>query len=216
MIGFKILSLFGLALSVSAQASFGAPENSAQILALLKQADIATIKSGQGAAAYTPGNQQAYQTLADQNAVLLQSWQTIITTAENSPGFYTPQGAQAIVSYLNKRLGPDTEAADLIYTNKRDVFIKGGFINYINPGLIKLRTAVDAAAAAVKQKTPSKYLTPMDLGFLIISQNYANTQEIQQFGPDADVFFGQQCTRPIPKPPVSGSGGGKGGSGGYY
>lgn len=198
MIGFKVFSLLGLALGVAAQGSFGASENSAKILSLLVEADKVTVKSGQAAAAYTPNNQRATKNLENLNAQLLQSWQAVTTAAQSSQGFYTASGAQAIVDFLNKRLGPDTTAADLIYTNQRDTFVKGGFIDYINPGLLKLRTAVDAASAAVKTKTPAKYLTPMDLGFLIVVQNYANTQEIQQFGGNASVFSGSLCTSPVP------------------
>lgn len=177
------VSLLGLAASVNAQAQFGAPENSAAVLAALQQADASTITSGQAAAAFRPKRRITQSKLVIANQNLLSDWLNVTSIASSSPGFFTPEGAQAIIDYINNTLFPDTEAADKIYIGRRDDFVSSGFINFINPGLISLRQAVAGASGAVEAKTPAKELTPIINAFAPIEQNYADTQEFQQFGP---------------------------------
>lgn len=179
----KHLFVLVFAVSVWAQGQFGPAENSAAIIDALVAVDDSTITSGQAAKAYIPGNKKTTRVLINQNVILLGQWQNVTYQAQSSLGFYSDEGAQAIINYINDVLYPDTKAADLIYTNKRDIFVASGFINYINPGLLKLRTAVDAASAAVQAKTRAKLLTNMTVAFTQIEQNYADTQELQQFGP---------------------------------
>ncbi|KAI5369550.1 hypothetical protein Slin15195_G004260 [Septoria linicola] len=195
MLALQYLSIFGLAASTVAQVSFGALENSAQILSLLKTTDQYTVSSGQSAARYKAGRQSAYQDLADENASLLQAWQAVNTAAESSSGFYSEQGAQEIIDFINNKLYLDTKRADQIYIKQRPEFKKGPrpFIDFINPGLIQLKVAVADAAAAVQQRTRATQLTPIILAFLNIAQDYSNTQEIQQFGPQTPVYRQGQC-----------------------
>lgn len=178
----KFLTSLALATSVYAQGQFGQSENSALILDSLKAVDQSTKSSAAAARAYQPGSESATTRLTNQNVFLLGQWQNVTYQAQSSLGFYSDSGAQAIIDYINFILYPDTKAADLIYTNKRAIFVQGGFIDYINPGLLKLRSAVDAASAAVQAKTRASQLTAMTQAFTQIEQNYADTQEIQQFG----------------------------------
>ncbi|SMQ50518.1 unnamed protein product [Zymoseptoria tritici ST99CH_3D7] len=193
MVAFKLLTLVGLAATAVAQVSFGAPENSAQILSLLQDANQYTVSSGQNAARYRAGNPSSYQDLSDENAKLLQSWQAINTAAKSSSGFYSEQGAQQIIDFVNNKLYPNTKQADQIYVKQRPEFQKGPrpFIDYINPGLIQLKVAVADAAAAVAQRARATQLTPITLAFLNIAQDYSNTQEIQMFGPQTPIYRGQ-------------------------
>ncbi|KAM3424879.1 hypothetical protein BST61_g6855 [Cercospora zeina] len=62
-----------------------------------------------------------------------------------------------------------------------------------------LKVAVADAAAAVQQRTRAKDLTPLTLAFLNIGQDYSNTQEIQQFGPQTPIYKGQCGCSSIPQ-----------------
>ncbi|KAF2216692.1 hypothetical protein CERZMDRAFT_108668 [Cercospora zeae-maydis SCOH1-5] len=192
MVAFRLFLFTALALGATAQVSFDAPENSGQILSLLRDADQATVLSGERAARYRAGVEVDYTDLADANAKLLAAWQAIGTTASSSGGFYTDAGAQAILEFVTNKLGPNTLAANQIYVKQRNEFSKGPrpFINYIGPGLIKLKVAVADAASAVAQRCRATDLTPTTLAFLNIAQDYSNTQEIQQFGPQTPIYKG--------------------------
>lgn len=174
--------LGGLLASVSGQAIFDGQENSADVLNAVQAADASTRASSQAATAYTPDNATAVHELTFQNYVLRSDWQYIHYVAESSSGFYTDDGAQAIIDFVVSTLFPDTKSGDQIYTDKRQTFIDGGFIGFINPGLIQLRIAVSQASAAIKSKTKSNKLTAMSNALLLIEQNYADTQNYQQYG----------------------------------
>ncbi|KAF2767465.1 hypothetical protein EJ03DRAFT_276156 [Teratosphaeria nubilosa] len=169
-----------------AQGQFGAPENSGEVLQALFVVDQTTVESGQGAQAYRINNTVATQNLKNENAALLQAWQNVTTVVQSSNGFYSDSGAQSLIDSVNDKVYPDTKYADSIYVQLRDRkssrASRSGFIDYINPGLLKLRTAVDAASAAIQAKTPAKYLTQLADALLQIQQDYATTQEIQEFG----------------------------------
>ncbi|PPJ49898.1 hypothetical protein CBER1_04983 [Cercospora berteroae] len=193
MVAFKLLSLTAFALGVTAQVSFDASENSAQIVGLLQECDHATVTSGELAGRYKAGIEVDYEALASANADLLSAWEAVGVAASSSAGFYTDAGSQAILEFIANKLGPNTLAADQIYIKQRPEFIKGPrpFIDYIGPGLIKLKVAVADAAAAIQQRTRAKDLTPLTLAFLNIAQDYSNAQEIQQFGPRTPIYKGQ-------------------------
>lgn len=55
-------------------------------------------------------------------------------------------------------------------------------LQYINPGLLELRNAFDTAAAVVQAKTLGNKLMAVTEARTLIEQNYANTQQLQQFG----------------------------------
>lgn len=191
----SLFSFIALGVAAMAQVSFEAPENSAQVLSLLKVADQYTISSGRSAARYKAGRRSTCQDLADENAALLQAWQAVETAASNSGGFYSEHGAQHIIDFINDKLYPDTKRADQTYVARRPEFEKGPrpFVEFINPGLIQLKVAVADAAAAVQQRTRATQLTPITLAFLAIAQDYSNTQEIQQFGPQTPIYDAGQC-----------------------
>ncbi|QIX00915.1 hypothetical protein AMS68_006432 [Peltaster fructicola] len=200
MLAFKYLALF--IAGVTAQAAFGAPENSAAVLDALKAVDDSTIASARAATAFRPNNAELEKELKYQNYVLRSNWQYVQYLAQSSQGFYSDAGAQAIIDYINVKLFPDTRDADKIYTDKRAVFLQSSFINFINPGLVQLRLAVAEAAGALIAKTRASRLTAITIALLSIELNYSETQEYQQFG----LFPTDTCTIPAGLCGVQGSG----------